>query len=359
MDSQNRANEAIVSAHDNEAKVIKVISKNGQVTVMDDVAKTGSQSKTEKYKDEAVKIEYTKEGKLTREAMIGLLSDLDGMSGTERTNRGWLRRTFFGGGEQKEVIGEQQIKKLLATKSTQELDAIYARITGNTEGLPWKMERKTLNDHQSYQNSIYDYNHQDRAKITRFQEELVAQADVMADAMSIVLNDGKARSGLVAVLEGRTGELQTALNIPQNQKAFKELLAKSGVLNREPQFLEKMVSALLRIGVLVPFSIMSGGTIGGYMEQGKLDIENGKLSKDGMSLTAKTGVGKEGSVAGSLDVVGARLEANWNDPEMRIANRLAAVTEAKDKKKAISDLVARIDSESAPKKGESPTDAPP
>lgn len=75
-----------------------------------------------------------------------------------------------------------------------------------------------------------------------------------------------------------------------------------------------------------------------------------------MNLTAKTGVGKEGSVAASLDVVGARLEANWNDPEKRIANRLASVTESKDKKKTIADLVTKINSEVAPKAGEKPTD---
>ncbi|MFZ2255500.1 MAG: hypothetical protein WAW59_04045 [Patescibacteria group bacterium] len=75
-----------------------------------------------------------------------------------------------------------------------------------------------------------------------------------------------------------------------------------------------------------------------------------------MNLTAKTGVGEEGSVAASLDVVGARLEANWNDPEKRIANRLASVTESKDKKKTIADLVTKINSEVAPKAGEKPTD---
>jgi len=75
-----------------------------------------------------------------------------------------------------------------------------------------------------------------------------------------------------------------------------------------------------------------------------------------MNLTAKTGVGEESSAAASLDVVGARLEANWNDPEMRIANRLASVTESKDKKKAIADLVTKINSEVATKAGEKPTD---
>jgi len=34
-----------------------------------------------------------------------------------------------------------------------------------------------------------------------------------------------------------------------------------------------MASALLRIGVLVPFSIMSGGVLGGYIEQTKLGTE--------------------------------------------------------------------------------------
>lgn len=76
--------------------------------------------------------------------MKGLLSDLDGMSGVERTNRGVFRRIFFGGGEQKEIISEQQLKTTLAGYNTSELDAIYMRITRGGESLPWSAQRKTL-----------------------------------------------------------------------------------------------------------------------------------------------------------------------------------------------------------------------
>ena len=48
-------------AHDKADTAIKVESKKGQVTVMDAVAQTGSQKKSQEYKDESVKIEYTKE----------------------------------------------------------------------------------------------------------------------------------------------------------------------------------------------------------------------------------------------------------------------------------------------------------
>lgn len=34
-----------------------------------------------------------------------------------------------------------------------------------------------------------------------------------------------------------------------------------------------MASALLRIGILVPFSILSGGVLGGYIEQTKISTE--------------------------------------------------------------------------------------
>ncbi len=63
------------------------------------------------------------------------------------------------------------------------------------------------------------------------------------------------------------------------------------------------------------------------------------------NLTAKSGLGESGSVAGSLDLVGARLEANWNDPEMRISNRLAAVVESQDPKGASIALVEKVNTE--------------
>ncbi len=54
--------------------------------------------------NETLDIQYDENGKLKANSVIDLLSDLDGMSGVERTNRGWFRRTFFGGSDQKEVV---------------------------------------------------------------------------------------------------------------------------------------------------------------------------------------------------------------------------------------------------------------
>lgn len=70
--------------------------------------------KTIAHKDnEPLDIQFEKNGTLKANSVVDLLSDLDGISGVERTNRGWFRRTFFGGGDQKEVVGEQQLKQML------------------------------------------------------------------------------------------------------------------------------------------------------------------------------------------------------------------------------------------------------
>ena len=66
------------------------------------------------YKENApVNIEWNDKNEMKSDSVIALLSDLDGMSGVERANRGMLRRVFFGGGDQKEVVGEQQLAALL------------------------------------------------------------------------------------------------------------------------------------------------------------------------------------------------------------------------------------------------------
>lgn len=84
--------------------------------------------------------------------------------------------------------------------------------------------------------------------------------------------------------------------------------------------------------------------MGGYIEQSKLDVKNGKTTRDGLNLTVKTGIGKEGSAsaASSIDLAGIRLEGNWNDPEMRISNRVAYVMDSDDKMKASRDLMTKM-----------------
>lgn len=81
--------------------------------------------------NDPINIQFEENGDVTKDTLVDLLSDLDGMAGVERTNRGWFRRTFFGGGDQKEVVGEQQLKTLLSGKSREEIIAIYNRVTGD------------------------------------------------------------------------------------------------------------------------------------------------------------------------------------------------------------------------------------
>lgn len=67
---------------------------------------------SEEYRDQKINIR-PENGKLTAESMIDLLTDLDDMSGVEVANRSKWRQWLFGGGSQKEIAGEQQLKHIL------------------------------------------------------------------------------------------------------------------------------------------------------------------------------------------------------------------------------------------------------
>lgn len=294
---------------------------------------------------ESLDLQYETDGKLKASSVADLLSDLDGMSGVERTNRGWFRRTFFGGSDQKEVVGEQQLKQLLQWKNQAQLNAIYKNVTGDDSGIIiTEKNKKALRDGENPQNNRWDFEHTTQSKITKFQTELIQQVDVVATMSAILLDDKDARTGLRAVLEWETGALQTALSDPSKIAKFKETLQANGTLDRDPAFLEKVASVLLRIGISAGFSVFSGGIMGGYIEQGKLDVKDGETARDGFNLTAKMPIWQEwsASAAASIDLAGIRLEGNWNDPEMRISNRVAYVMDAEDKMSASRDLMAKI-----------------
>ena len=151
---------------------------------------------------ESLDLQYETNGDLKASSIVGLLSDLDGISGVERTNRGWFRRTFFGGGDQKEVVGEQQLKQLLQGKNQAQLNEIYTRITGDATGISIsEKNKKNFRDGENPQNNRYDFEHATQSKITKFQTELIQQVDVVATMSSILLDDKDARTGLRAVLE--------------------------------------------------------------------------------------------------------------------------------------------------------------
>ncbi len=62
------------------------------------------------------------------------------------------------------------------------------------------------------------------------------------------------------------------MNNPEKMENFAKTLEESGVLERDPSFLEKVASVLLRMGISAGFSIFSAGALGGYMEQSKLRV---------------------------------------------------------------------------------------
>jgi hypothetical protein len=257
--------------------------------------------------------------------MIALLSDLDGMSGVEVSNRSVIRQAVFGGGKQKEVIGERQIYALIESLDKGQMDTLYTRLTGDTAGLPWKATKESKNydgDMSTTPKSIWDMGHKDRMKFQRFHTELAVQAGAIADMSEILL--GKwARMGLSALIQWRADELQTALSNPANVAKYTEWLTKSGTLDRDPNFLVGLFAILVKLGVQVPLAILSKWMIWGYIESSKLTSSGAKGS---MSLG--TNIGESGSAGISLDGLGVRLDAKWNDPAARISGRTQAFMDA-------------------------------
>ena len=236
-------------------------------------------------------------GEITQESFRDLLSDIDGKNGVQLENRGWFRRTFFGGGDQKGVLGEQQIRTLLDGKSVADMKALYARMTG---------ESFSLTQANVDKNGRLD--RAGRSQMKKFYINLLEQADVMATVSSVMLGDTDARTGARAVIEGRTGELEAALRDPKKLATFQDALKSSKVLDRDPGFVQKMLSVLLRMGINAGFTVLSGGALGGYVEQSELSANDTRRRGDKLNASLRAGLGENGSAVASADLAGIRLE---------------------------------------------------
>ncbi len=246
-------------------------------------------------------------------SMIALLSDFDGMAWVEATNSSIFRQALFGGGKQKEVIGERQVYELLSRLDKWALNTLYTRLTWDNSGLPWKSQ--VYRDGASRNDLDFDA----QRKLTRFHRELADQTNMMADLTEAFLGKG-VRTGLASVIAGNTEALKTAISDTKKQEEFVRMIEKSNVIKNDPGYLVKIVSAFIRIGVQVPLSLLSKGTVGAYIESSKITprwVE--------WSLTAETPIGESGSVGISLDAVGIRLNGKWNNPSERIAGRTGVI----------------------------------
>ena len=257
------------------------------------------------FQDIAIKIEQQK-GQITKDSMVALLADFDGMAWVEKDNRSILRQALFGGWRQKEVIGERQVYELLSRMSQEELSAVYTRITGDASGLPWKA---TVYREWA---SISDIDFTSQAKITRFQRELADRSSMMADLSEAFIWKG-ARTWLRAVLEGSTDELKTALNDTEKQKQYLKMIQDSKILDRDPAYITQVISFLLKVGIQVPLALLSQGMVGWYLEAQRITPKG----TEGW-LTLDRNIGESGNISASLDLLGVRLWAKWNSPTARI-----------------------------------------
>ena len=120
----SRKAERKVETEKKAAALVTLVTKWAVDTEMKNIEKV-----IEHTDKEPLDIQFEANWKLKANSIIDLLSDLDGTSGVERTNRWWFRRAFFGGSDQKEVVWEQQLKQLLWGKNQAQLNELYARIT--------------------------------------------------------------------------------------------------------------------------------------------------------------------------------------------------------------------------------------
>ena len=69
-----------------------------------------------------------------------------------------------------------------------------------------------------------------------------------------------------------------------------------------------MLSVLLRMGINAGFSVLSGGALGGYIEQSELSAKNSRGRGDKLNASLRAGIGENGSAVASADLAGVRLE---------------------------------------------------
>ena len=156
------------------------------------------------------------------------------------------------------------------------MKGIYERITGT----PFALTEANVTKNGQL-------NTEGRSQMKKFYINLLEQADVMATVGSVLLGDTDARTGARAVIEGRTGELEAALRDPQKLAQFQESLKNSKVLERDPNFVQKMLSVLLRMGINAGFSVLSGGALGGYIEQSQLSAKNSRGRGDKLNMSIR------------------------------------------------------------------------
>lgn len=155
----------------------------------------------------------------------------------------------------------------------------------------------------------------------------------MASISALILGNEKSRTGLTSVITGNTKELQNALKT--NKDALKNIQA---FVEKNPNMAERILAALVKIGIMIPLAVLSNGMAVGFVESTALSRKEGETG----SLTAKKAIGKSGSIAASIDAIGARLEANTNDQGVRILGRT----------KIFLDAVKPKDDKTLPKKDE-------
>ncbi len=252
-----------------------------------------------KYSDHAVKLEWDEKGNITRESLINLISDLDHDKEVEVQNNSWWNRVVRGQGRQRFAFGESQLKHALRNVSMDQLNALYTRLTGDTNTLNFTQADTERVDRASGKNSNTEFvtvlNRDKIAQIHRLQNALRHQTDALADIMAVIMGpdnkskiegvNGDVRAGLISVINGNEGALLSALNDPQKQQEFAEIVKNSPAIKNDRNLLGRIVSALLHFGFSVAANVLSGGTLSlGYQSEdldsnklGAQERENGKM----------------------------------------------------------------------------------
>lgn len=192
--------------------------------------------------------------------MIDLLTDLDDMSGVEVQNRSRWRRWLFGGGSQKEIAGEQQLKHILQKKNAKELDDIYKRLTGRSDPLPWDARPRAQSNEQYGETPVIQstYDIEGGEKIRAFRMAILEQAVVMQQIANILTGRDDMNAGLIAVLEPEgAAKYQNYLADPEGKQRLLEFMEQGEKLHRDKSLADTIISTLLKVGITVPVAILS------------------------------------------------------------------------------------------------------
>lgn len=283
----------------------------------------------ETLKDSSSKLEFDKNGNLTKESLLAQMSDLDGKSGVEVKNVNIFSR-FFGKESNKFEIGEAQVMELMKSKNLQQLNQIYSRITGDNSSLDL---RKTKDGGLSKETT---------SKILNFRKQLVEQASAVGTMTAVIFGNEKARSGLSSLIDGNVSKLESELSNPQNLAKFLEQIKSSKVIEKDPKFLEKLGWTLVKIGLNVGAKIASAGVLTLVHERESITAKSlsSKLSKENLSYTIAQKDAK--SVKASIDAIGVRVEWNWNDPKSAMSELYTEFAKSPDKLSAGNAIADKV-----------------